>query len=255
MGYQRRPDGKWAYRLPGHPEIGYIWIESFGDLTAEELERALRQALPNVRGLIFDVRENAGGLLDAAVAVCDMFLDQGQIVSVRGRDPRDTRMFSARATKTIVPVEIPIVVLADKFSASAAEIFAACLQDSQRAVVIGERTWGKGTVQNLIELEAGRSALRLTTATYWRPSGHNIHRLPDNTDKDEWGVQPNDGFEVKLSEDEFKAMVKSRRDRFAAASDINGAEDATENPPEEDPQLLRAIEYIDSMLTHQRKAA
>src|SRR4029450_13742477 len=97
----------------------------------------------------------------------------------------------------------PMVVLVNRFSASASEIVAACLQDHKRAVVIGERTWGKGSVRDVIELESGRSALKLTTASYARPNGHNIHRFPDAKETDEWGVKPNDGLEVKLNSDEL----------------------------------------------------
>ena len=91
-----------------------------------------------------------------------------------------------------------MVVLVNRYSASASEIVAACLQDHKRAVVIGERTWGKGSVQNVIELEDGRSALKLTTASYRRPNGKNIHRFPDAKETDEWGVMPDAGFEIKL---------------------------------------------------------
>ena len=95
------------------------------------------------------------------------------------------------------------MVLVNRYSASASEIVAACLQDHQRAVVIGERTWGKGSVQNVIELENGRSALKLTTASYKRPNGKNIHRFPDAKETDEWGVMPDAGFEVKMSDEEM----------------------------------------------------
>ena len=87
-----------------------------------------------------------------------------------------------------------MVVLVNHYSASASEIVSACLQDHKRAVVIGERTWGKGSVQNVIELEGGKSALKLTTASYQRPSGKNIHRFPDAKETDEWGVMPDDGL-------------------------------------------------------------
>ena len=87
-----------------------------------------------------------------------------------------------------------MVVLVNRYSASASEIVSACLQDHKRAVVIGERTWGKGSVQNVIELEGGKSALKLTTASYHRPSGKNIHRFPDAKETDEWGVMPDAGL-------------------------------------------------------------
>jgi carboxyl-terminal processing protease len=107
----------------------------------------------------------------------------------------------------------PMVVLVNRYSASASEIVSAALQDHKRAIVIGERTWGKGSVQNVIELESGKSALKLTTASYQRPNGHNIHRFPDAKETDEWGVKPNDGFEIKLSDRELGRLVAYRRQR------------------------------------------
>jgi carboxyl-terminal processing protease len=106
-----------------------------------------------------------------------------------------------------------MVVLVNRYSASASEIVSACLQDHHRAVVVGERTWGKGSVQNVIEMEGGRSAIKLTTAAYLRPSGKNIHRFPDAKEKDEWGVSPDKDCELKLDEDELLKLVEYRRDR------------------------------------------
>ena len=100
-----------------------------------------------------------------------------------------------------------MAVLVNRYSASASEIVSACLQDHQRAVIIGERTWGKGSVQNVIELEDGKSALKLTTASYQRPNGQNIHRFPDAKETDEWGVMPNEGFEVRLSDGEMAELM------------------------------------------------
>jgi len=106
-----------------------------------------------------------------------------------------------------------MVVLVNRFTASAAEIVAACLQDHKRAVVMGERTWGKGSVQNVIPLEHGNSALKLTTASYVRPSGKNIHRFPDASDEDDWGVTPDEGYRVELSSRDMVAMILDRRRR------------------------------------------
>ena len=120
----------------------------------------------------------------------------------------------------------PIAVLVNHFSASASEIVAACLQDHHRAVMIGERTWGKGSVQNLIELEEGKSALKLTTATYTRPNGHNIHRFPDAKETDEWGVKPDEGMEVKLDEMEMSTLLaEHRRSEVVAGKAHEGAID------------------------------
>jgi carboxyl-terminal processing protease len=153
--------------------------------------------------LILDLRFNPGGLLKTAVEVADLFLTEGIIVSTRGRD-QEPEIYKAKDAGTLMlpPEKFPMVVLVNKYSASASEIVAAALQDHGRAVVIGERTFGKGSVQNVIEMENHTSALKLTTASYWRPSGKNIHRFPDAKDSDEWGVKPNSGFEVPLTLEE-----------------------------------------------------
>ena len=105
------------------------------------------------------------------------------------------------------------MVLVDGYSASASEITAACLQDHKRAVIVGTRSWGKGTVQNVMPFEGGRSALKLTVATYWRPSETNIHRHVDATEDDAWGVSPNDGFEVEVDDETLTKIFLLRRER------------------------------------------
>ena len=128
-----------------------------------------------------------------------------------------------------------MVVLVNRYSASASEIVAAALQDHNRAIVIGDRTWGKGSVQNVIELESGKSALKLTTASYQRPNGHNIHRFPDAKETDEWGVKPNDGYEIKLSDRELGRLVQHRRQRDILAAKSRTTE-TEEGEKEDKPQ-------------------
>jgi carboxyl-terminal processing protease len=108
---------------------------------------------------------------------------------------------------------LPLVVLANQYTASAAEIVAACLEDHGRAKVVGQRTWGKGSVQTVIPLEGGRSGLKLTIASFWRPNEQNIHRRRNATDKDTWGVMPSPGYEVKLTDTELVDVMQRRRDR------------------------------------------
>jgi carboxyl-terminal processing protease len=136
----------------------------------------------------------------------------------------------------------PIAVLVNRFSASASEIVSAALQDHDRAVIVGERTYGKGSVQNVIDMEGGKSALKLTTASYHRPNGKNIHRFPDSKEEDDWGVRPNEGYAVKFSNEDLVRYDTYRRQR----DDIR----ATEGPKIEftDSQLSKAIEYISSKL-------
>ncbi|HEX5844971.1 MAG TPA: S41 family peptidase, partial [Rhodoplanes sp.] len=125
-----------------------------------------------LRGYIIDLRNNPGGLLDQAISVSDTFLDRGEIVSTRGRDPEETQRFNAR------PGDLtkgkPVIVLINGGSASASEIVAGALQDHKRATVVGTRSFGKGSVQTIIPLGTGNGALRLTTARYYTPAGRSI---------------------------------------------------------------------------------
>src|SRR5688500_6849132 len=139
-----------------------------------------------MRRLILDLRNNPVGLLSSAAAISDMLIDSGKIVTTKARRAEVLDEYEASAGQY---PDFSMVVLVNQYSASASEIVSACLQDHKRAVVIGQRTWGKGSVQNIIGLEEGRSALRLTMASYWRPSGKNIHRGRDAKEEDEWGVK------------------------------------------------------------------
>jgi carboxyl-terminal processing protease len=187
-----------------------------------------------------------GGLLEAAVEIGDMFIDQGVIVSTRGRREQDQTVYKASPDDRTFPSAIPLVVLVDRYSASAAEIVAACLVDHERALIVGQRSWGKGTVQNVIPLEQGTSALKLTTASYWRPSGTNIHRRRDATDEDDWGVRPSPGFDVPLTDEQYIAFYEWRRARDAlqGESGVAKVDASTPEQPASDPQLQRAIEYL-----------
>ena len=220
LGDLRGPDGKWTFRLAESPRIGYIRLNSFGERTASELRSALgsfRHSGQEVEGLILDLRGNEGGLLDAAVEVCDMFLDEGLIVRTVGRN--NLNRDEAIATRGVeFSPELPLVVMVDRFSASASEIVAACLQDHQRAAVIGQRSWGKGTVQNVIRMEGGRSAIRLTIARYLRPSGKNIHKHRDAKDSDDWGVRPDPGQEINLTQEEYERFRRGRNQRDTLTS-------------------------------------
>jgi len=214
LGDVRQSDGTWIFHLLDHPRLGYIRITSFAERTADDFRQALDAVQPgrDIDGLILDLRGNEGGLLKTAVDLCDMLLDEGLIVSTRGRQGVQKSAYYAERGSEL-PADFPLVVLVDRYAASASEIFAAALQDHKRAVIVGERTWGKGTVQNIEELEGGRSALRITIATYWRPSGKDIHKRRNAKDTDDWGVRPDPDMEVILGKELWEKWVKSRRQR------------------------------------------
>jgi carboxyl-terminal processing protease len=245
LGDTHKDDDSWEFMLDNDSKLGYIRMTSFSRETTEELKKALDELKSRkMRGLILDLRNNPGGLLTAAIDISDLFVADGKIVSTQGRNTPE-RVWEAK--KDGKYEDFPLAVLVNRYSASASEILAACLQDHQRAVIIGERTWGKGSVQNVIELEDGKSALKLTTASYQRPNGHNIHRFPDSKETDEWGVKPNDNYEVKLSDSEFTKLLDQRRRRDHLAPKTNPKEEDKEEVVA-DPQLEKAVKYLSSEL-------
>lgn len=216
LGDTRLPGGKgWEYMVDKESKIGYIRITTFSETASKEMRQTMDALMAQgMRGLVLDLRNNPGGLLRSAVEIADMFISTGKIVSTRGRGQTE-ETFEAKGDGTIfLPADQhPMAVLINRSSASASEILASALQDSGRAVIIGERSFGKGSVQNVIEMENRQSALKLTTASYWRPSGKNIHRFPDSKETDEWGVKPSEGYEVKMAPEEFRDYFLWRADR------------------------------------------
>jgi len=157
-------------------DIAYLRITSFTEQTTELMRSEfarIKKDLPNLRGIVLDLRNNPGGLLEQAVSVSDAFLKQGEIVSTRERDPSKTKRYNAHTGDELVEDDVPMVVLVNNGSASASEIVAGALQDHKRAVVLGTKTFGKGSVQTVIPL-ADHGAIRLTTARYYTPSGRSI---------------------------------------------------------------------------------
>ena len=162
----------------------------------------------NVRGLVLDLRFNPGGLLRTAVEVADLFLDSGKmIVKTRGR-PAVSPEWSQTANKGELCPGLPLIVLVNRASASASEIVAGAIQDNRRGLVIGQRSYGKGSVQNLVPLSDGSAYLKLTTAFYYLPSGRCIDR--QQRDRQEWGVDPD--IPVVLIPEETRKVLELRRD-------------------------------------------
>jgi carboxyl-terminal processing protease len=251
MGDVRKPDNpkEWEYFVDPENKIAYIRLVSFSETAAKEMKDTLTQLQKEgVRGLVLDLRNNPGGLLRAAVQISNMFVGDGRIVSTKGRNQTE-EIHDAHAGDVILSEKVPVAVLVNRFSASASEIVSACLQDHDRAMIVGERSYGKGSVQNVIDMKVGSetAALKLTTASYWRPSGKNIHRFPDAKETDEWGVKPNEGYEVKLSDEEMIAFFRERNARDV----VHGKGAAPEKPKDdkkdkkfEDKVLNRALEYL-----------
>ncbi|QVL31755.1 S41 family peptidase [Telmatocola sphagniphila] len=249
-GFQRKKEnpGEWEWFADPAQKIAYIHISGFNETTTDELKKAVEKVqAEQARALILDLRDNPGGLLRCAVEVSDMFLMSGKIVSTKDRNGNGPT-YEAKASGTLFePAEShPLVILQSNFSASASEIVAAALQDNGRAIIVGERSYGKGSVQKLIDLgTAPATALKLTVESYWRPSGKNIHRDQNMKDTDEWGVKPNPGFEVELKDTDRLAAIRLRRQREAV-----GAKMPAENEKSlEDKVLNKALEHLKKTLT------
>ena len=164
------------YRLEGG-DIGYIRVTSFTEQSTsgvlDAVEKLKKEAGTKLKGFILDLRNNPGGLLDQAIAMSDAFLDKGEIVSVKARKSEDVQRWNAKPGD--VTGGLPIVVLVNGGSASASEIVAGALQDHKRAIILGTRTFGKGSVQTIMQVTGG-GAIRLTTALYFTPSGRSIQK-------------------------------------------------------------------------------
>jgi carboxyl-terminal processing protease len=257
LGDRRDKDGSWQFRLESDPQIALLRITSFGDRTASEFVNVMTKlAGEGVRAIVLDLRDNPGGSLDAAVAICEMLLPAGKtIVETRGRAQNLLHRYVSTSDGKFA--DIPMAVLVDQNSASAAEIVAACLQDHDRAIVVGQRSYGKGTVQQLLPLESGKSLLKLTWASFWRPSGANIHHAVGVKDDAKWGVSPDTGFQCKLSPDEYKTFLayREKRDGFGPIEENNkdiDRETAAKLAGFADKQMQLAVEYLQTKLSGKR---
>ena len=229
-------NGKKNFPL-GADKIGYVRITQFGDQTSEELEAALnRLKKQGMEALIIDLRWNPGGLLDEAVNVCEKFLPRGQIVvTTEGRDPAENSVRRADGHGDELH-GMPIVVLANLGSASAAEIVTGCLQDLHRAYVLGDKTFGKGSVQNIFPLDDG-SALKLTVAKYYTPSHKVIH---------EHGITP-DSLVPMSDEDQASLLVKRAPGGLESLDD----KDRAVVEKSHDVQLDRAEDLLKGVLLYE----
>jgi carboxyl-terminal processing protease len=245
LGDIRDAGGRWNYFLPGEDRIGYIRVTDFAVDTASALDTALQTLKKEkLQGLILDLRDDPGGLLPTACSVCDLFLKKGDvIVSTRGRDAKVRDEYLATGSGEYT--DFPMVVLVNQYSASASEIVAACLQDHGRAAIVGQRTFGKGTVQHVIDLENGCGAIRLTTSSYWRPSGKNINRKHTATESDDWGVQPEADCRIAIDDDDW---MKLRLWRIHRDAEPNANEDFRTA----DVQLNKAVEHLQKMIAGER---
>ncbi len=253
-GWQRTQAGGWLYMIDDDRKIGYVRITSFSDKTAGDFEKVLKSLeKQGLRGLILDLRFNQGGLLESAVEIADNFIREGLIVRTQPKWGIATYL-QARASGT--HPDYPLVLLANSLSASASEIVAGALQDSKykRAIIIGERTHGKGSVQAITYRPGGGAQLKYTMAYYHLPSGQRVESRPDmeKLDRKDWGIGPD--IEIKLTGDELTGMTKVQRDNdvlVKADHDLEAAplkKHTIEETLASDPQLTVALLVIRTKL-------
>jgi len=238
--------------------FGYIRISNFQIHTVDDLSKALTKLESEnnnmLKGLVLDLRNNPGGLLNAAVGVSDLFLDKGLIVYTEGRVKGSKLKFNAKPSEMFK--DIPIIVLVNGGSASASEIVAGALQDHRRAIIMGERTFGKGSVQTILPMN-DETALKLTTARYYTPSGRSIQASGIEPDM----IVKNIKFDVKQNNNMGNGLIKEsdltgHLDSEVTKNDSNQKKDNVDNSSlaETDYQLYEALNVLKGLSIHLKKA-
>jgi len=243
----RREGESWDLLLDPDDRIAYIRITQFTDDTVADLRAAIASIEPPPAGLILDLRFNGGGTLQAAIETADLFLEKGTIVSIASRQGIERSWSGADAAEDL---DIPVVVLVNGASASASEIVSGGLQENGRAKVLGQRTFGKGSVQEVRELPDDGGILKITTAHYALPSGRSLHRTPTS---ETWGVDPDPGFHVAMSDEENRAMITSRRQFEVIGHEVDESAERWDDAAWlrgtlGDPQLAAALESMQHRL-------
>lgn len=238
LGYKRNKDDSWSYVVDPENKICYVRLTQFAENTYRDLEKVMKDLYKEgIKGFILDLRFNPGGLLDSSIKIADLFIDDGLIVTIRHRDGSETS-YVGRSDGSYTT--FPMVCLINGGSASASEIVSACLQDHARAIIMGSRSFGKGSVQTIHQFE-NDSRLKLTSATFWRPNGRNLNRAStQGRDQDEWGVTPNSGYDLKLSTKELNELQDFQRE----AEIIRRGQKSETKTDFRDRQLDMAVEYL-----------
>lgn len=226
-------------------DVAYIRITSFSGDTDKMVEKAIKQAKKelkgNIKGVVLDVRNNPGGLLDQAVNISDLFLDKGEIVSTRSRNEEDTVRYTAKEGD--ITDGLPIVVMINDGSASASEILAGALQDHKRAIILGEKSFGKGSVQTVVPL-GKYGAMRLTTARYYTPSGRSIQATGIIPDVEVHPAKVEEYINnYGLSEAEYRNALKNE----ATGEDKKTEKNTKDEDWRKDYQLSRAVDLVKAL--------
>jgi len=241
LGVRRTDDDGWDYWIDPQSKIGYIRLLEFARNSDRDMTRVVSKLQKaGVKGLVLDLRFNPGGLLPAAVHISDLFIEDGTIVTIRPRVGREQTYYGRPEGSAL---DFPMVCLVNGQSASGSEIVAACLQDHHRAVIMGERSYGKGSVQNIQPFD--KAQLRLTVASFWRPSGKNLNKSSTAGRKeDTWGVTPDKGFVLDLSAKERDLLYDHLRDNEIIPNREAKPKEKEKKADFRDRQLEMAVEYL-----------
>lgn len=247
-----RNDTRWDFLADPEAGIGYIRLVSFGATATDEVREAIVELQQlGAQGLVLDLRDNTGGLLRAAIEIADLFLSEGPIVTTRGRAYDDQTYYAT--SQTLAP-DMQLVVIINRRSASASEVLSGALSDNDRAVILGERSFGKGLVQDVRQLPSGAGQLKITEQRYYGPSDKLIQREDDSAD---WGVDPTNGFFVTMTNREISDALRTRAQDTVIRPGVGSAPrpDADQRPEEwvreryGDEPLASAIEALRARLT------
>jgi C-terminal peptidase prc len=241
LGAKRKADDNWDYLIDPGSKIAYVRLTQFARNSARDMRRVVNRLVDKqkIKGLVLDLRFNPGGLLPSAVDISDLFVDDGLIVTIR---PRIGKQQEYTGEHDGSQLNFPMVCLVNGGSASGSEIVAACLQDQGRALIMGERSYGKGSVQNIMPFEDGQ--LRLTIASFWRPNGKNLNKgSTSGKEEDTWGVTPDKGYILKLSPKEREALYEYQHNQeIIPRLDVPTKEEV--KPEFKDWQLEMALDYL-----------
>jgi C-terminal peptidase prc len=257
LGVNRKKDDTWDFVLDRENKIGYIRLLQFQRNSAKDMEKAVLELAKKekIKGLVLDLRFNPGGLLTAAVSISDLFIDDGLIVSIRPRVGQEAAYSGEHEGSQL---GFPMACLVNGGSASGSEIVSACLQDHKRAIIVGERSYGKGSVQNILDFGDTSAKIKLTTASFWRPNGKNLNKSSTKGEETEdWGVRPDPGYLVKLTPAEQAALRDHLRDVeiIATEKDKESKDKKKDDKPFEDKQLNKALDYLRDQIKVANKAS
>lgn len=236
-------------------DVGYVRIRTFNSLTTKQMKDGIRKIKrklgPELKGLVLDLRSNPGGLLDEAISVTDSFIKQGEIVSTKARRSSDSSRFRA-TSNMVVDADLPIVVLINSGSASASEIVAGALQDHQRAIIMGTRSFGKGSVQTILPLTK-KVAMRLTTSRYYTPSGRSIQGKGITPDIVVEQARVETIEDQGAHEDDLPGFLSSGQETNDEKAEGKKESDEKDSKKLVDYQLQRAIDLILGMSLYKQK--